>query len=844
MLQRPSRSIHCLAIAVFSLVGSVFLTSAVTAQDSDGFDARYARMQSLGDRIKSKVYRDSVKPKWFGENSDRFWYQVQTGANTHEFITVDAQAGTRKRSFDHQALADALTEQTDTQYHADRLPLKRLRFEGDPAHLLMVVDQRAWQFELPNGPLIAQDDDVSATALKPLSRLRRSRSGTDETKIRFVNQTSQKLDISWIDFQGDPKPMGQVEAGKSVDFSTYCKHIWMLSESSGKPVALYSANESADSAIFDGKSERPEMKWDRHDARKFQSWASPDGKFAIDIRDDNIVLKNTEDKSESMLTTDGTPEHRYGPDVYWSPQSDRFFVLKTRVGQGREITIVKSSPDGSVHPELKTIRYEKPGDQRSHSRPVLFAKSNDWKPETIEDDLFPNPFALGNFHWHSSGSRFSFLYNQRGHQRHSLISVDANSNQPRVAIDETSDTFICYSGKTYLHRIDDTDELIWMSERSGWNHLYLIDQVSGEVKNPVTHGDWVVRSVEHVDDQKRQIWLIVSGIDADQDPYQRHLIRVNFDGTQLTRLTSGDGDHTWQFSPDRRFLIDTMSRVDLAPVTVLRSADTGDPICELERSDIASLLETGWQLPRRFVAKARDGVTDIHGIIIRPTNFDPLKKYPVVENIYAGPHSSFVPKAFGVHRGLYEIAELGFIVVKIDGMGTSNRSKAFHDVCWKHLHDSGFPDRIRWIQAAAADRPWMDLTRVGIYGGSAGGQSAMRALIDHHDFYHVAVADCGCHDNRVDKIWWNEQWMGWPIGKEYSDASNVDQAHRMQGRLMLIWGELDTNVDPASTMQVVNALIKADKDFDMLCIPGAGHGAAGHPYGKRRQAEFLMRHLQ
>jgi dipeptidyl aminopeptidase/acylaminoacyl peptidase len=382
-----------------------------------------------------------------------------------------------------------------------------------------------------------------------------------------------------------------------------------------------------------------------------------------------------------------------------------------------------------------------------------------------------------------------------------------------------------------------------MSERDGWNHLYLIDAPSGTVKNQITSGNWVVRGVERVDDEQRVLYLKVSGIDPGQDPYHVHLVRVGYDGENLVRLTEGDGQHQWRFSPGDRYLIDTWSRVDMPPVTELREVASGRKVCELERADMSRLLETGWQPPERFVAKGRDGKTDIHGIIVRPTRFDPAKSYPVLEEIYAGPHSSFVPKSFGLHANLYEMAELGFVVVKIDGMGTSNRSKAFHDVCWQNLGDSGFPDRIAWMKAASKDRPWMDLSRVGIWGGSAGGQSAMRALIAHGDFYRAAVADCGCHDNRVDKIWWNEQWMGWPIGPHYDEQSNVTQAHRLQGDLMLIWGELDRNVDPASTLQVIDALIRADKDFEQLIVPGSGHGAAGHPYAKRRQADFFMRKL-
>jgi dipeptidyl aminopeptidase/acylaminoacyl peptidase len=414
----------------------------------------------------------------------------------------------------------------------------------------------------------------------------------------------------------------------------------------------------------------------------------------------------------------------------------------------------------------------------------------------------------------------------------------------RTIVEEMPETFVDYVNSMFLHRIEATGEAIWMSERSGWRHLYLVDERSGGVKNAITSGEWVVRGVERVDEQKRQVWLRVAGIHAGQDPYFVHFARVNFDGTGLTVLTEGDGTHEIELSPDGRFLIDRYSRVDMPGVVELRSAETGSLVCELERADWSGLVALPWVPPERFVAKGRDGSTDIHGVVVRPTNFDAKKKYPVVEHIYAGPHSAFVPKAFDAHLGvMHDIAELGFIVVQIDGMGTAHRSKAFHDVCWKNLGDSGFADRIAWIRAAAGKYGEMDVSRVGIFGGSAGGQSALRALLAHGDFYKVAVADCGCHDNRMDKIWWNEAWMGWPIGEHYAEQSNVTQAHRLTGKLLLIVGEMDRNVDPASTMQVANALIMADKDFDLLVMPGVGHGAAETPYGRRKRADFLVRNV-
>jgi dipeptidyl aminopeptidase/acylaminoacyl peptidase len=318
---------------------------------------------------------------------------------------------------------------------------------------------------------------------------------------------------------------------------------------------------------------------------------------------------------------------------------------------------------------------------------------------------------------------------------------------------------------------------------------------------------------------------------------------VNFDGTGLTPFTSEDGTHTISWSQDRQFYVDTWSRVDQPPQSVLKRASDQTVVMELEKADITELLATGWRTPEVFTSKARDGVTDIWGIIIRPTNFDPKRKYAVIENIYAGPQGSFVPKPFSTQGGMQAIAELGFIVVQIDGMGTSNRSKAFHDMAWQNLGDAGFPDRIIWHKAVAAKYPAnYDLTRVGIYGTSAGGQNAAGALLFHPEFYHVAYSNSGCHDNRMDKIWWNEQWMGWPIGPHYGASSNVDNAHKLQGKLMLLVPELDTNVDPASTMQVADALIRAGKTFELVVVPGANHGAGG-AFSTRKRNDWFVKHL-
>jgi len=315
----------------------------------------------------------------------------------------------------------------------------------------------------------------------------------------------------------------------------------------------------------------------------------------------------------------------------------------------------------------------------------------------------------------------------------------------------------------------------------------------------------------------------------------------------ITELTAADANHNVSFSTDSQLYVNNYSRLDLPNTLELRKTSDNSTVATVERGDASELAKTGWQAPEVFTAKGRDGKTDIWGVIIRPTNFDPSKRYPVIENIYAGPQGSFVPKSFLPYSSMMAQAEIGFIVVQIDGMGTANRSKAFHDVAWKNLGDAGFPDRILWHKAVAAKYPWYDISRVGIYGGSAGGQNSLGGLLFHPDFYKVAVSYAGCHDNRMDKIWWNEQWMGWPIGPQYSASSNVDNAYRLQGELLLVVGEMDTNVDPSSTMQVVSKLIKANKNFDLLVVPGANHGAARGDryatYGAHKQYDFFVRHL-
>ena len=570
--------------------------------------------------------------------------------------------------------------------------------------------------------------------------------------------------------------------------------------------------------------------------------ASPDGKWEAVIKNFNVFIRSKDKKDEFALSYDGSEGNYYVyRSLLWSPDSKKLIAARLRPGFHRIIQYIESSPADQLQPKYSTMEYAKPGDALDLDQPVLFhVETKQQIP--IDNALFPNPYDLSAFAWRKDSRAFTFEYNQRGHQVYRVLEVEAATGKPWALITEEYKTFFCYSGKKYRSDLADGREIIWMSERDGWNHLYLYDGRSGEVKNQITKGEWVVRAVDKVDEQKRQIWFQAGGMVPGKDPYFIHSCRINFDGTGLTRFTETDGTHSVTFSPDMTFYVDSWSRVDQPPVSELRRTGDGKTILPLETADIQELVKAGWRAPEVFTSLARDGKTDIWGVIFRPLGFDPAKKYPVIENIYAGPQGSFVPKTFSAYSSMQSLAELGFVVVQVDGMGTSNRSKAFHDVCWKNLGDAGFPDRILWHKAVAAKYPYCDISRVGIYGNSAGGQNALGGLLFHPEFYTAGFASCGCHDNRMDKIWWNEQWMGWPLSPEYAASSNVDNAYRLQGKLLLVVGEMDKNVDPASTYQVVNALIKANKMFDLLVIPGAGHGSGG-AYGERKRNDFFVHSL-
>lgn len=804
----------------------------------------YERMEGLSEQTANKVFRTNITPHWL-PGGEHLWYRVRTGVDAFQFMFVDLQEQTCEEAFDQETLARQLSSRTNDEIRGNKLPFSRIAFSEDLSTIYFRHDGRDWKFDREHSTLEeADEDDVAARGERRTAVLRPSVDKGGEVNVEFINESPGEIRTIWIDRSGNRVPYQTIASGKSGTQHTFVGHMWLIVNSDGEALEVYEANSAAPSVTIDGKSKLDLPRQRRRRGRRARPEPdSPNGKWVAFVRDSQLYVREKESGQEFQLT-DSADQDNFFADrrFFWSPDSKYLVALQVQPGQEREIFMVESAPKDQLQPKLHRMTYEKPGDRIRTETPHLF--HNEEKQEIpLDASLFSTPWQLSDYAWRDDSSEFVFLFNQRGHQTMRIIGIDPATGAARAIVDEHTDTFIDYTNKVFSRYLKDQDEIIWMSERDGWNHLYLYDAKTGEVKNQITEGEWVVRRVDRVDEEQRQIWFRASGIVPGQDPYYVHYCRDDLDGSNLVMLTEGDGTHSIAYSPDRKYLIDTYSRVDQPEITNVHRVSDGSLVCELETGDCSALLETGWKYPIRFSAKGRDGETDIYGVIFLPSNFDPAKKYPVIENIYAGPQGSFVPKAFSENDPKRELAELGFIVVQIDGMGTSNRSKAFHDVCWHNLGDSGFPDRILWLQAAAEAYPQMDLSRVGIYGGSAGGQSALRALLAYGDFYKVAVADSGCHDNRMDKLWWNEQWMGWPIGPHYEEQSNVTNAHKLTGKLLLIVGELDRNVDPASTMQVVDALIKAEKDFDLLVVPGAGHGIGSGKYGRRRTNDFFVRHL-
>lgn len=655
----------------------------------------------------------------------------------------------------------------------------------------------------------------------------------DHAKLASALAKSTKRDISASDLPFDTIEFSEDE--KSVSFELDKSH-WACT------LANYEC--------------KPEVGEGSDDA------ASPDKKWNAFVKEHNLYLKNTSTGTTVQLTHDGVSGFDYATPlpalrlltdqgtenieqpaaVFWSPDSSKFITYRVDSRDAGRFTSIQFVPPGQLRPTAYTVVYPLPGEVLPQAEPIIFdvesGKRIDVKSPPIE-----LPFQDGpGFEWSPDNKTIFYDYDERGFKAKQIRTIDPDTGEQKVLLRESSKEYVD-PGETFYRFDHQTGELLIASERDGWNHLYLYGK-NGQLENQVTQGPWVVRQIEYVDEKARRVFFLAGGREKGEDPYLTHLYSIGFDGKGLTLLTPENANHSVSVSPDGKFFVDNYSRVDLPGESVLRRSQDGSPERVLEKTDIGALQSIGWKFPEPFQGKAADGVTDLYGLIWRPSNFDPAKKYPVVEHVYTGPQDFFVPKTFAATLRLQSMAELGFVVVMIDGRGTAGRSHAFHLFSYRNL-GGAFEDHVAMIKQMAKRFPYMDAQRVGIFGTSAGGYGAAHAMLVFPEFYKVGVSISGDHDARLDKAWWNEVYQGYPIEDDYAAQSNVTMASRLQGRLLIEHGDIDDNVHPVETIRFADALMNANKNFDMLFVPNMYHGESGPhaPYLIRRRWDYFVQYL-
>jgi len=596
---------------------------------------------------------------------------------------------------------------------------------------------------------------------------------------------------------------------------------------------------------------------------------SPDGKRATFIRDWNLWVRDVASGKETQLTSDGVKDFGYAtnnagwtrsdrPVVAWSPDSKKIATFQQDQRGTGEMYLVDTRVG---HPNLQAWKYPLVGDavvtmiQRviidlDGPRVIRLQMPPDQHRGSLCDDLVCRGGLWEDVQWNADATQLAFVSTSRDHKLTQLRIADAATGALREVLEEKVDTYFeSGNGRVNWRYLPASNEVLWFSERDNWGHLYLYDLQTGKLKNQITSGEWNVTQVQRIDERNRMLYFLGVGREKGRDPYFVHFYRVGFDGKNLALLTLEDANHDINLSPSGRYFTDSYSKPDVPAVAVLRDA-FGKMLATLEKADVSKLLATGWKPPVPFTVKARDGATDLYGLMFKPTNFDPAKKYPIINHIYPGPQTGSVGgRNFSAARGdLQALAELGFIVVEIDGMGTPWRSKKFHDAYFGDMGDNTLPDQVTGMKQLAQRYSWIDIERAGIYGHSGGGNATAGAMFRYPDFFKVGIAEAGNHDNRVYEDDWAEKWQGLLVRNSdgttnYDDQANQNFAKNLKGHLLLAHGTMDANVPPYSTLLVVNELIRANKDFDLLLLPNRGHGFGNEPYMVRRRWDYFVRYL-
>lgn len=782
---------------------------------------------------KGVLERAIVAPRWLPGSNCLFWYKRALRDGKYKYLLVNCEKGTCQPAFDHEALALALSTRVDEELDAEKLPFSWINPDADGAWVRFQYKSKTWHFSNDGLQEWAGAFDAGGYIIDKDIKRPTPRDTKGQSYVTLANQTTRNFTYYYINHEGNSDwQIGMLRARESKQFNSPCGYRLKFKDGQSDDVIVLDFTRDSGIVNFEDTADGLALRWeddplaDVSATPTTSSAGNSKAEYVLFTRKHNIWSRKDGVETQvsfcgfegdTFATVSGTPDGRFAVG------------MQRRAGSPFNLDLKESVPATQVRPKMRTGNngpsrdglkgnYIRAGDHMETRRPRLFDVAAR-REVPVDDSLFRNPFMLNGVGWSDCGTKYRFLFNERGHKHVRLLEIHLDGSV-KLLVEDSSDTVVDYNQKLWYKILPATNDVLWASERDGWNHIYRFSLDDGTLKNQVTEGRWLVKGVEFVDAKAQKIWFNVFGYYAYQDPYYDHLACVNFDGSGFRVLTKEDGAHLWRFGPERRFIIDSWSRADLLPHVAIIDATTGEQTMMLQKEELTPEEEQTYDFPERFVAKGRDGKTDIYGLIIRPPNFDPSKQYPIIEHIYAHPFQFITPKRF---ESFKRRRDDGHVVVILDGMGTNFRSKAFLDVAYKNTRDAGFPDRIAWITAAAASRPWMDLSRVGIRGGSAGGHNAACALLHHGHFYKAGVASSANYDCRFGSAKWEEMYLSWPVDVSYEENSAGTHAGRLQGALMIATGELDDVVDPASTLQFADALIKAGKDFELVIVPGKGH---------------------
>jgi len=765
--------------ALCTIAVAVTAPGGLRAQDADLTAADYNRAERfLGWHAETLVSGDEVTPRWL-EDGSRFWYRNRLGEG-HEFVFVDPSGATRRQLFDHHRLAAAMSVADDTAYVGTKLPFDDFEF---------VDELQSIEFQARARRFVCDIVRYACTLGDTLA-----------SDVPYVESPDGRWEAFTVEHDLYLRPAG---GGDSIRLTT-----------DGEEFHAYGLSYPRPNEVKEGEPRPPGVYW------------APDSRrLAVERRDER-----------------GVEHHHY---LSMTPQRPVHYSYPYAL------------PGDSVipYPGLHVITLDVPAADDDGSADAMPTVASNVAVSFPERPLQSSAEGSAPDSAWSDDSRTLYVSSMtRAYKDAYLTAVDATSGDARVLAHERARTYFELSHGRRLTPASwyvlGNGDLLWWSQRDGWAHLYLLGP-EGAVKRQLTSGPWVASLVHHVDEERGQVYFDGRGREEGRNPYYRHLYRVGLDGSGLTRLTPEDADHEVAWSPSGDYFVDTYSRVEGPPVTVVRAKPDGRVVRELERADITRLVEEiEFEPAEVFTVKARDGITDLYGLIYFPPDLDPEAKYPIITHIYPGPQIGSVRGWNWTGSGEdFSLAQLGFVVIQLDHMGTPHRSKAFHDNYYGDFNDNGIPDHVAAIRQLAARYPFIDLERVGIYGHSGGGFATTDAMFRFPDFFHVGVAGAGNHDNASYNIYWSEKYQGELVRDSLDDArtnyteeANKSHAANLRGKLLLMHGDMDDNVHPAMTIQVVNELIEANKDFDLIIAPDRAHGL-NEPYFIRRRWDYFVKHL-